>query len=150
MKKGISAVIAVVLILMITVALSAAAYVWFSGIFDTITDEAENAAGDTADAISTSFSIDSARHVIGEENTTIYFTNTGSSDIDLTKVNIFVDSLLTGKTDGFTGILSPGNLQSLEIANKTQDPNADYNDEWCGDVVLIKYKSMEQVTTIQC
>ena len=37
--KGISAVIAVVLILMITVALAAAAYVWFGDLFGTITED---------------------------------------------------------------------------------------------------------------
>ncbi len=148
--KGISAVIAVVLILMITVALSAMAYVWFTGVFDTITEGAGEAAEGTADIISTSFSVQ-AGVMSGADTLILYLTNTGSSDIDLTRVNVFVDNLLATNTSDntFTGILVPGDIKTLKSSNTTGEGDAGGLME-CDDTMRIVYGQLDQTTSIVC
>ena len=153
--KGISAVIAVVLILMITVALAAMAYVWFTDVFGTITEGAGEAAEGAGDIIATSFSIDSARYLsemidVGgssdvESNVTVYLANSGSADIDLDTINVYVDGLLAGEANGFDGTLTPGETVSLKL-NKS----GDYDGTWCDETLEIKYGSLSQTTTIVC
>lgn len=157
--KGISAVIAVVLILMITVALSAAAYVWFSGVFDTITKGAGEAAEGTADTISSSFSIASTTMTgpsagsIGPKTLIVYLTNTGSTNIDLTLVNVFVEGKLgvnqetVGTGSAWTSIV--GNTTSLKIANESSKGDINGKME-CGNTVEVAYKSLKQTASIVC
>ncbi|MBU3905010.1 MAG: flagellin [Nanoarchaeota archaeon] len=140
--KGISAVIAVVLILMITVALSAAAYVWFTGVFDTITQGASEAAEGTADTISTQFSIAAVNRVSGSL-AQIVVANTGSSNIDLSKMNIIVNNQLANKTSAITGTLEVGNVITIEINN-----DGAYKGDFCGVEIKVIYGSLNQITSL--
>lgn len=149
--KGISAVIAVVLLLMITIALVGMAWVFFQNLWGTISTTAGEAAEGTSEAIASQFSIASASHTKSDNYATVYLTNTGSADIKLDRVNVFVNNKLTGKASGtFTGILSPGSTVSLKVNNKTINASADYNDAWCTNTTKVTYGSLEQVSTITC
>jgi len=140
--KGISAVIAVVLILMITVALAAMAYVWFTGVFETITGSAGQAATQTGQAIATQFSIASAGHngtTSGTGDLLLYITNTGAADMTIEDMNVFIG--ITKQTINETGTLSPGNTQEFVIDNSTIA---------CDKQIKVTYGSLEEIDVILC
>ena len=139
--KGISAVIAVILILMITVALAAMAYVWFTDVFETVTEGAGSAAEGTATTIATSFSIAGATNSTSGDTIEVYVTNTGSADMTIENFVLLVNNKRI-ETDQ-SGTLTPGETVTL-----SNDADTDtYN---CGDTVKITYGSLQQVTTIAC
>lgn len=140
--KGISAVIAVVLILMITVALSGAAYVWFSGVFDTITEGAGDAADNTADVISTSFAIATASK-ISSTTAEIYIVNTGSSNIDMNKVIVFADDKLADIESSTPTSIASGAAGTIKINN-----SGSYTENFCGTKIQVSYGSLKQTTSL--
>lgn len=139
--KGISAVIAVVLILMITVALAAMAYVWFTGVFETITTGAGESATKTGEIIATSYSIASAAENV-DGDLLIYVTNTGTSDIEISNMNIFISGQKVNVTTDVSGILSPGD--TVEFTG-----GEDYTSS-CNNQTSVTYGSLKQMSTILC
>lgn len=143
--KGISAVIAVVLILMITVALAAMAYVWFTGVFETISGSAGEAAEKTGQTIATSFDIASAGYnstTLIDQYVLVYVTNTGTSDINIANMNVIVG--VTKATLGNTGTMEPGDTELFEIKNSTSFAMS------CNQQVKVAYGSLERYTAILC
>ena len=92
MKKGISAVIAIVLILMITIALAAMAYVWFTTVFGEISEEAGESAGDVTESMQTRFSIEAAKYTTND-TVDVSVRNTGTGTVDLTNVAVYIDDI---------------------------------------------------------
>lgn len=117
--KGISAVIAVVLILMITVALASMAYVWFTTVFRTITVGTEEAATGGIAAMATKFTIESAHNATTDTWTGIAVTirNTGTKNIDMDTIAAYVKGV--SKTDDATGTLTPGMTGSFNVTVTT-------------------------------
>jgi len=111
--KGVSDVIAVVMILMITVALAALAYVWFTGIFGSVTNTTQGAVGVAGTQIATKFNIESAKNT---SSTVVSFVirNTGTTNIDLAKLAVYLDGVLGTYTS--TGTLLPGSVSSTLTA----------------------------------
>jgi len=93
MKKGISAVIAIVLILMITIALAAMAYVWFTTVFGEISEEAGESAGDVTESMQTRFSIEAAKYNLTNNTVDVSVRNTGTGTVDLTNVAVYIDDI---------------------------------------------------------
>ncbi|MCD6477251.1 MAG: hypothetical protein J7K26_03805 [Candidatus Aenigmarchaeota archaeon] len=93
--KAVSAVIAVVLILMITVALAAAAYVWFSDVFGSITKGVGKAAEGVSEKIATDFDIEVATYNSDKGQISVTIRNIGTTDIDLTKIAMYIDGEIT-------------------------------------------------------
>lgn len=114
--KGISDVIAIILILMITVALAALAYVWFTGIFETISSGAGQAATGAAKTIATNFKIEAAKGFATDEKVTITIRNTGTENIDASKIAVYVDDNIK-ETEGNTGTISPGDTLTFDAMN---------------------------------
>ena len=150
MKKGISAVIAIVLILMITVALAAAAYVWFSGVFETITEGVGDAATGVTEKISTDFTLEAA---VGEDTNTdtVYDTlsvsmrNTGTQDIDLATVAFYIAGKNEAITDGNEGMLVAGAVKTLKITGLIA------SDDPCDKALKVTTGAgTEKSTTIEC
>jgi flagellin-like protein len=148
--KGISAIIAVILILMITVALAAMAYVWFTDVFKTVTEGAGKAATGASETIATSFSIASAAMnqtgTINNDNALdVYVTNTGSTDITTDNFNVFVEG-----TKGIARIdqteIGPGKTATLTVDNTTTIDEK----MTCDASVKVTYGSLEQFTSIVC
>ncbi|MCD6476577.1 MAG: hypothetical protein J7K26_00220, partial [Candidatus Aenigmarchaeota archaeon] len=81
--KAISAVIAIVLILIITVGLVSLAYMWFTGMFSSLGKGVSKQAEAFTQKASASFEIDSI------SQSSIYIRNTGQSD--LTNVVLYVN-----------------------------------------------------------
>jgi len=116
--KGVSAVIAIILILMIVVALAALAYTWFTGIFSSLTSVTEEAVETSTTAMSANFLIETAFNT----STTVHFTlrNTGTADIDLSKLGAYVDDVYYDTT-GAT-ILPPKEYSSLLSISSVPNP----------------------------
>ena len=81
--KAISAIIAIILILMIVVALAALSYTWFTGIFTSTTETAEESITKTTTGMLANMKIESA------SNSNIYVRNTGQTDIS--DLSVYVD-----------------------------------------------------------
>jgi flagellin-like protein len=88
-KKGITPVISVVLLLMITIALIAFAFVWFVKIWGVASTTTETNVGNTATQMSKAIRIDNV--YVGNITTTITVSNVGSEDILSTELSTFVD-----------------------------------------------------------
>ena len=102
--KGISAIIAVVLILLITVALAAAGYMFFSTTFSSITQSAGQSISSTTGKFQASFQIESVYNTTpGVTNFTI--RNTGSTTLNASKMAVYIgDSLKTITYYGATSL----------------------------------------------
>jgi len=132
MKKGVSAVIAIILILMITVALAAMAYVWFTNIFQEISEGAGDAAAGTTQAIGTSFVLEAASYTyLAEGNYTIKIAirNTGTSELKGIAVYLSGDYVET-----VTDTIEPGIVTEIEASG-------DFVDCKAGDKISVKVTS---------
>jgi len=119
--KGVSAVIAIVLILMITVALAAMSYVWFTNVFETLTESGTGAIERTGEQLQASFSIESARYLSGN-STSVSIRNTGVTTIDLDDVAFYLNGLPASVTSGPSGTLNEGEFTTTAfvIENNTE------------------------------
>ncbi len=120
--KGVSAVIAVILLLMITVALAATSYVWFSSIFSTVTTGGTAATEQSVATIQASYMIESAYY-----NATGYpaskiqvvIRNTGSSSINMTTAATYIgDTPQTSETPTANMLASNG-VATINVTNST-------------------------------
>ena len=124
--KGVSEVIAIILILMIVIALSALAYTWFSGIFASMTASAGTAVTTTTQAMQTQFNLESA----GNTSTNairFIIRNTGTQPFNCsdTKISVYIDgtkviATRVGVTDnwcpaacGAGGCMMPGGYKAV-------------------------------------
>ncbi|MFH1229417.1 MAG: archaellin/type IV pilin N-terminal domain-containing protein [Candidatus Aenigmatarchaeota archaeon] len=93
--KGVSEIIAIVLILMIVIALAALAYTWFSGIFTQMTTTAGQNVVATQTTMNTQFVLESAACSAAgcAVGSTVSMTikNTGQPTIDATKTTFYID-----------------------------------------------------------
>jgi len=113
--KGISAVIAIVMILMITIALSAMAYIWFTEVFSGMAEEADESTQDVVKTTSSKFIIESAK------GSYIYVRNTGETN--LTNFSVYVDGRETYFENDFND-----NLGSGESGKIILSPYSSYED----------------------
>jgi len=135
--KGVSEVIAIILILMIVIALAALAYTWFSGIFTQLTGTAGQTIQQTATTMGTQFVLEAAACSVGatpacDVGDTITFTlrNTGQPTFDATKTSVYIDGVpftLTGATCAATtgctaATLANGCAYSCSRARAATDP----------------------------
>lgn len=90
--KGISAVIAVVLILMITIAIAALAYTWFTGVFTSVSGTIGTAAETATQNIAGQLTIDAASFA-PTNAVRIGIRNTGSGDLDLATLTIYINDI---------------------------------------------------------
>jgi len=115
--KGVSTIIAVVLILMIVVSLAALTFTWFTGIIDILTNTASNASSQATCSMAMKIEIENARYFSGDSiNSTI--RNTGTIDVDISKLAFYIDGVPSSFTPS-TGKLSPGSIGNFNITNIT-------------------------------
>jgi flagellin-like protein len=90
-KKGISPIIAIILLLMMTVAVAGAAFFWLSRIQNQLQGGVESFQGTIFTQISSSIDVIDADYNIsaGDENITIFFQNTGNTKIPVSNVSAF-------------------------------------------------------------
>lgn len=117
--KGIDAIISVILLLMITVALVATSYAWFSGLFTTVMGGGTNVTQTGVTGIQTAFDIESARNVT-LTNVTVVVRNTGTVDMDLNDASTYIaDQYAVGPS--VNQVLT---MTGTAIASKIVTPNA--------------------------
>lgn len=90
-KKGISPIIAVILLLMMTVAVAGAAFFWLSRIQGQLQGGVESFQGRVFENIATKVDVIDADYLLsgGTENLTIFFHNTGNSKIPVSDASTF-------------------------------------------------------------
>ena len=125
--KGVSAVIAIVLILMITVALAAMSYVWFTNVFESLTESGTGAIEKTGQQLQASFSVESARYTSGD-NVSVSIRNTGSTILDVSAVAFYLNGLPAASIvqgSGPTGDLAEGEFTTTAyVIENTTDIGA--------------------------
>jgi len=94
-RKGITPVIAIVLLLMMTVAAAGGAYAWTSGLLDDFMGEAENEA-DRGISIQNLVCYNQAPTVGDGAYVEVFFQNTGTKQLDLDPVDMNVRDRATG------------------------------------------------------
>ena len=111
--KGVSTVVLVIIILMIVVALSALAYTWFIGIYQTITQTGAEAIETASTAGQAMMKIESV------SDNQIYIRNTGQ--VDLTDINVYVGDTAVSATVT-PSIVPPGDVATITF---TSAPSGD-------------------------
>jgi len=158
--KGVSAVVATILILLITVALAASAYVWFNTVFQQTTTTGSQQTQKVGQQITTQFSIASAVYsptpappasCTGDACATlVYLQNTGSQDITPSEVSFFVDNIKAATTTtGVPATFKVGETQLWKIQNATGDYDSK---QFCtGKTLKVTGPGgLAQTTTISC
>lgn len=115
--KGISDIIAIILILLITVSLAALAYLWFTGILTDILGIAGNQTEQGAKTIGTKFAIDATVGYPIENKVGVVIRNTGTVNLDLQKLATYVNNMLYTGNQGLGDTLSPGAFTPFNITN---------------------------------
>jgi parallel beta-helix repeat protein len=103
--KGVSTVIAIILILMITVAMAALAYLWFTGVFETLTETGQEQVEETTIKLGSSIAIESVK---GDN---VYVRNTGKYNV--TEIVLYIDDVLTEATVPET--IEPGKVGAITL-----------------------------------
>lgn len=88
--KGVTEIIAIILILMITIALAALAYTWFSGIFSDIMDAAASLLSRSSKNMATQFKVDNALYVASDNIIYVSIRNTGNQNFNATKSTFYI------------------------------------------------------------
>jgi len=104
--KGISTVLAIVLIVVITVAIIGLAYGWATGIFSMAESASEDQVSSVVDTLGKSVNIVSSACVAYEEAFNVSFTikNTGTADINAEELSVFLGGLKKTTTPNITAL----------------------------------------------
>ncbi len=118
MRKGITPVISIVLLLLIVVAIIGIAFGWFVGIFNVAADQGTQGIEDTVDKFGQISSIESAVcENIGDplaDTITLYVKASGSSDLAIGDVSVYLDDVLIGSN---RAIITSGSTATLTFVN---------------------------------
>ena len=141
MKKGVSTVIAVVLLLLITVGIVWSVYTWLTGTMTEVTKETGEAIERQTEILTTDFMIVAAGYK-GGNRAEVSISNTGTRNIDLTKIKVYVKGINQDIQDqNKLGELKPGETKAIEFQNSTPV---------CGEVVRVAYAGIIKEATIEC
>ena len=141
--KGVSTVVATVLVLMITVALAASAYLWFTSIFQNVSTGAGESVAQVGEITGTSFSVTSAAG--NTAPATVYLLNTGTVDIAVSSVAVFVSGIKTVSAP-VTGVIAVGGQQTITVSNATG-----YTGAFCGQSLKVTVQGgLAQTATFTC
>lgn len=90
--KGVTPIIAVVLLLLIVIALAGFAFVWFQTAWKTMATAAEQQMTQQQASMMKTIKIDNIEK--GATNTTIYVRHTGSLNISISELAVYIDNTL--------------------------------------------------------
>lgn len=110
--KGITPIIAIMLLLMITIAMIGFAYLWFTRISQNAMNRTENIMEQNRENLGKTIQIDNA---IGAADSMVFIRNTGSFPINVTEIKTYVAGALV--SCDFTPILeiAPGEIKGCNI-----------------------------------
>ncbi len=98
MHKGISPVIAIIMLLLITVSLIGLSYVWISSTFQATAEKTEKSIEKGTEIMSMDFEINSAWVDSNRNSLYISLQNTGTGEIKLSEVSVLVNGIDAGKS----------------------------------------------------
>ena len=113
--KGVSTIVSIILILMMTVALAALLYFWLTLVYGQITETGTQQIESSTQHITTSFSIESVRNV-SSTNLSISIRNTGTSMINVANVETYIDDIRVTESYGKTGSLTANDVKNTSRA----------------------------------
>lgn len=116
--KGVSAIIAVILILMIVVALSALAWTWFSDIFGDLTNRAGKSIMKQQQQIQKNFGLEVAVCQI-TGNVSFSIRNIGSGELQANQTSAYVNNFPANIINNPSGTLVRGDTQQYITENVT-------------------------------
>ena len=161
--KGVSEIIAIIMILMIVVALSALAYTWFSGVFSSLTGGAQTSVETTTGAMGVNFRIETAKNITGLNSTcclpgppgcpgcaynvTVTIRNLGQTPISVSQMAAYINDIpqkiWTNATNGVLPTISYSQIATFNVSGgTTTDP---YNQK----LRLLTVSGLEQSITIK-
>jgi flagellin-like protein len=111
--KGVSEIMAIILILMITISLAALAYTWFSGIFSEIMEAAGALLTRSSKTMATQFKVDNALYVVADNLIYVSIRNTGNQNFDASKTLFFI----RGVPGEFSAITCSTGCNCNDLAN---------------------------------
>ncbi|MBI3190757.1 hypothetical protein HYZ41_03565 [archaeon] len=110
MKKGITPVVATILLLIIVIAIVGYSFGFFQRIFTTAGTTAESEMSGVTGNIKQSVSIDSV------SGTNLYVRNTGSAALSVSGVVVYIDGVLTACNWGGITSISAGEVKGCTLA----------------------------------
>ncbi len=117
--KSVSTIIVSVLILMIVISLAGLAYVWFTDIMGRITESTTGVMNQTIVAFGTQFRIEVAKYD-ANNNITVSIRNTGTQNIDMSKIAAYIEEEPAQINSGNSGIAEPGDVRTIGVTNTTE------------------------------
>jgi len=108
--KGITPVIAIILLMMITIALAGFTYIWLQGVFKTSSNNTKTQLEQQQRSMMKTIRIDSATSGTGE----LAIRNTGSESITSNEIAVFVNGTKVGCTG--LGDIAPGSVGTCNIS----------------------------------
>ena len=116
--KGMSTIIVMILLVILVVAIIGLAWSWSTGLFGQITGSANDIVDNSQTTMGTSFSIISAREITtGIVSVTI--RNTGTSEIDISKMGAFVDGDMKSIIDQPADPIEVGSIALFNVTGIT-------------------------------
>lgn len=117
--KGISAIIATILMLLITVSLAFMAFTWFSAVFTGVTTPVGNQTLTQTGRFAGDFSLESPSYGgAGTNYVVVRLRNTGAVDITMSGLSADIGGKATSIVDtGGISALTPGNTTLLKVSN---------------------------------
>jgi FlaG/FlaF family flagellin (archaellin) len=116
--RGVSAIISIILIVMIVVALGGMTYTWFRGMVGSLSESAENATSTATNTLGMRAELEAVKYYSANKvNATI--RNSGTVNINKSKIGAFVDGKYCPVYTPNSGILSPGAVETFSITNTT-------------------------------
>jgi len=113
--KGISAIIVVILLLLISVSLASVVYLWFSSIITDVTGESTTNIRSTTNYMNTRMSIINAKNTsLTEISVTV--RNSGTEKIDLDNLIAFIDDVEESSNTA-SGILDVGKTSTFTVTS---------------------------------
>lgn len=109
MRKGITPVIAMILLILIVVALGGVFAAWTTRTWETLGERGEEQIETVTEQMQIAITIDS---VLCTDTGRIYLRNMGGLDINPSDVTVYVNDTWVNTT--FSGILSPGAVATIE------------------------------------
>ncbi len=105
MKKGITPVIAIILLLLVTISIVGFAFTFFSRLVQTAGEEGEETLQGSSEQIGISFLVESVH------NNEIYIRNTGRTEINSSIIGVYLDNRIMNPTNSVT--IPPNNVGVL-------------------------------------
>lgn len=119
-RKGISPLIASVLILAVTLSVASVFSGWAPQLLETVTDQTENQTLETVECNQASINIESVTYNSTADEVNVAIRNTGDSDLEEIQVAAWVDSL--PDQDATTSVNS-GDQTTVTISSQTSEPD---------------------------